>query len=293
MKKFIYPALLSNAATLGVQWIYNVKYLEDLSKKQSILFLVQNKQRFDEASPSYFAYPDTILGDLSVQGEILKWLYKALSLNKNFNQNDYKELLLSKFMPGGQYKGYVETYAKKLVALHLLDQLNVSVNQITLNDNQLVGFVPYIIAKELELSLDTAFRLASLFTQQTYYQSFYEMFDSILDHLKEKDLKDAIKSALNLGPIDYKTSLHQAIEMTDTNKFIDEYAGRACSVSDALPVIIHVLYHSHSFETALELNAKIGGASADRALLIGTILSQVYDIPNTWTKHIPLAIYNT
>ncbi|BCR36172.1 ADP-ribosylglycohydrolase family protein [Mariniplasma anaerobium] len=286
MKKYIYPALLANAATLGVHWIYNVQYLQNLSEKQSLLFLVQDEQVFKQAAPSFFAYPNTVLGDLSVQGEILKWLYDAKSSNNKFNQADYKTLLLSKFLPGGSYKGYVESYGKKLVAIDLLDQLKTDSSQITLNDDQLVGFIPYILAKELDLSLDDAWSLASLFTKQSFYLDYYRMFDSILENPEEENIKHAIEQSLILAPKDKLPTLEKAIQMSNTNDFIEEYAGRACSVDDAIPVIIHVLYHSTSFEDALNINAKIGGASADRSLLIGAILSQVYDIPTDWNEKV-------
>lgn len=286
MKKYIFPALLANAATLGVHWIYNVDYLENLSEKQSLLFLVQDKQRFTEASPSFYAYPDTEIGDLSVQGEILKWLYEAKSNNSNFDQSDYKTLLLNKFLPGGSYRGYVESYGKKLVAINLLEQLKLDHNHIILDDSQLVGFIPYIVSKELDLSLDDAWSLASLFTKQTFYLDYYRMFNSILENPEEKNIKHAIEQSVILAPNDKIPTLEKAIQMKDTNDFIEAYAGRACSVDDALPVIIHVLYHATSFEDALNLNAKIGGASADRALLIGAILAQVYDIPSDWDKKV-------
>ncbi len=291
MKKYIYPALLSNALCLGVHWIYDVKYLESLSKNESLLFLVQDKKRFDEATPSYYAYPNTKLGDLTVQGEILKWLYQALSSNLNFNQSDYKNLLLNKFLPGGAYKGYVETYAKKLVALNLLDQLNISDTHIVTNDNHLVGFMPYLLSKELNFSLDKAWSLAQLFTNHPFYLQYYKMFDFIFDHLDDLGLRTSLIKAQKLAPKEMHETLEKAISINDTNHFIDTYASRACSIEDAIPVIIHILYHTKDFESALELNAKIGGASSDRALLIGAILSQVYGIPKAWIKQIPPEFY--
>jgi hypothetical protein len=286
LKKYIFPALLANAATLGVHWIYNVDYLENLSEKQSLLFLVQDKQVFEHAAPSFFAYPNTVVGDLSVQGEILKWLYKAKSNNNDFDQSDYKTLLLNKFLPGGSYKGYVESYGKKLVIINLLEQLKLDHSHIILDDDQLIGFIPYIVSKELDLSLDDAWSLASLFTKKSFYLDYYRMFDSILENPEEKNTKHAIEQSLIFAPKDKLPTLEKAIQMKDTNDFIEAYAGRACSVADALPVIIHVLYHATSFEDALNLNAKIGGASADRALLIGAILAQVYDIPTDWYKKV-------
>lgn len=282
MTKYITPALIANAASLGVHWIYDVNYLLNLSEQQALLFLRQEKERYDKADPAYFAYPNTDVGDVSVQGEILKWLYKALFDNSNFSDDDYKLLLYKKFMPGGSYQGYVEIYAKKLVLINLLNQLKKDSTQILMNDNNLVGFMPYLVAKEFNLSNEKAWSLAQVLTNNTFYPSYYEMFDFILENLKNKGLKQAIGEAIILGPKAMQTSLEKAIDINDTNHFIENFAGRACSIEDAVPLIIHILYFSTSFEQAIELNAKMGGASSDRALLLGAILNQVYPLPEAW-----------
>jgi ADP-ribosylglycohydrolase len=70
--------------------------------------------------------------------------------------------------------------------------------------------------------------------------------------------------------------------MKDTPLFIKDYAGTACSIYHALPVIIHIMYHTQSFEEAIRKNTAIGGASSDRGMLLGALLSFYYDIPETF-----------
>ena len=43
MKNIIANALISNTATIGVHWIYDYKFLEKLSNKQSLLFMDPKK----------------------------------------------------------------------------------------------------------------------------------------------------------------------------------------------------------------------------------------------------------
>ncbi len=292
MKKYIYPALLSNAASLGVHWIYDYKFLEELSQKQSLLFLSQEKLLYDQANPSFYVYPNSNVGDLSLQGSIMKWLYHAQSHHSNFSKEDYKKLLVNKFIPGGSYRGYVETYAKKLIVSELSTQLNLANPNLSLNDDHLVGFIPYLVSKELDLSTNDAWSLAQLFTNHSFYLSYYKMFDAIINHLKVNSLKESIHKSIKHAPSEMHTTLEKAIEIKHTNTFIDTYAGRACSIKDAIPVIIHILYHTNSFEEALSLNAMIGGASSDRGLLIGAILGQVYELPISWVNKIPLSTFN-
>jgi hypothetical protein len=61
--------------------------------------------------------------------------------------------------------------------------------------------------------------------------------------------------------------------MDDTKVFIKEYAGIACQIPQSIPLIIHMLTRVKSFEEMLHWNTRIGGASSDRGLMLGAILS--------------------
>jgi len=100
MEKYILPGLIANAATLGIHWIYDHKFLEQLSAKDSLLFRVQKKDIYDQAKVSYFSYPQQKLGDVTVQGDILKWLYDAMKNDDNFTQLDYSKMLYKQFKAG-------------------------------------------------------------------------------------------------------------------------------------------------------------------------------------------------
>jgi hypothetical protein len=286
MKELIFSSLLSNASCLGVHWIYNHTFLENLSKEQSLLFMKQKQSLYDDAKPSYYVYPNHEIGEVSVQGEILKWLFESLKENHKFTKDDYETMLFNKFKPGGDYHGYVETYAKKMVLKKLSKELEINIDDIKISDTHLVGFMPYLATKALDLSIQKAWELAQLFTDNEHYLTYYLYFDVLFELLKEHELKDAIELALPYAPEVYKEKLKHAMSIKDTNTFIKLHAGRACSIDQAIPVIIHILYHTESFTDALELNAKIGGASADRGLIIGAILSEIYQIPDSWIKKV-------
>jgi hypothetical protein len=286
MNNLIFSSLLSNASCLGVHWIYNHTYLENLSNEKSLLFMKQNQCLYEAAKPSYYVYPNHEVGQLTVQGEILRWLYDSLKVNHSFSRNDYESLVMDKFRPGGSYHGYVETYAKKLIIKNLANELDMAIDEIKTDDTHLVGFMPYLATKALELPVQKAWELAQLFTDNEHYLTYYLYFDELFELLKNHTLKDAIKLALAYAPDIYKEKLKHAMSIKDTNTLIKLFAGRACSIDQAIPVIIHILYHARSFSDALELNAKIGGASADRGLIIGAILSEIYSIPDTWMKKV-------
>jgi hypothetical protein len=279
MKHYVTHALLGNAATLGIHWIYNAEFLADLAKKHSILFLKQDPQIYAAAKPSYYAYPLTNVGDVTSQGMFLFWLTKALKANPNLTQLEYKDLILNQIKPGGDYQGYVETYGHKLIINALNEKLELNLPAVPLDDDHLIGFVPYIAVKQLGLSTNKAWELAQLFTSKEEYPACYQMFDAIIDRLPKQSMKQAIEESIVFAPKRYAIQMKKAIELTDTKAFVKDYAGTACAINQSVPIVIHLLYHSQNLADAWLRNALISGAIAERAMLL-TMLMGIIDPPS-------------
>lgn len=290
MEKYIMPGLIANAATLGIHWIYDHRYIEKLSKNQSIFFRIQTKEVYDQANESFYSYPNHEVGAVTVQGEILKWLYKAMKVNPQLSKDDYAKILFEEFKPGGNYKGYVESYAKKQVINTLAKTLNIPIDDFPMMDDHLVSFMPYLVCKELNMPTYKAFELAQVYTHDEDYLTYFKMFDRLFDLMGNMPLKEAIEQVISYGPIKYHTALRKAIEMDDSNLFIDTYAGRACAIKYSIPLIIHVLYHTDSYENAVLYNAMLGGAISDRNTLIGAIYAQKSPVPKVWYDLVSLKI---
>jgi hypothetical protein len=279
MKHYVTHALLGNAATLGIHWIYNAEFLADLAKKQSILFLKQDPQVFADAQPSYYAYPNTNVGDVTSQGMFLFWLTQALKANPNLTQLEYKDLILNQIKPGGDYQGYVETYGHKLIINSLNEKMGLKLPVLPMDDDHLIGFIPYMAAKQLGLSTNKAWELAQLFTSKEEYPACYQMFDAIIDRLPKQSMKQAIEESIVFAPKRYAIQMKKAIELTDTKAFVKDYAGTACAINQSVPIVIHLLYHSQNLADAWLRNALISGAIAERAMLL-TMLMGIIDPPS-------------
>lgn len=286
MLKYLNGALVANAASMGFNWIYNIPYLEKLSQTETLVFQKIDPLKYKRAGKSYLAYPNAQIGDVSAQGEISKWLYSALLLDKDMNRESYRSLVYAQIKPGGLYEGYVESYGKKLVFNKIVDELNLSIDYQEYHDDQLIGFIPYLVCKELGLPLDLAWELAQGFTDIVDYKDFYQVFDQLFNDLDQMSMVDALKKVSKIVPKKYVEPIKHALEMKDTNKFIIEHSGTACHIHHAIPLIFHILAHTNSYEDAVKLNVKIGGASCDRAMLIGAIYAQISDIPKDWLQKI-------
>lgn len=279
MKKFILPALTANAATLGIHWIYNSQFLLEQSKTSSLLWRKQDAAFYASVSPSYFAYPHAEIGDVSSQGMILYWLYRALKQNPSFNQDDYEHLIVTAFAPGGTYVGYAETYIYKLVFNGILKKFNRDDAPFEKDDDHLVGFLPFLVTKELGLSIEKAFELTQLFSTKEDYVGLMHALDYVFDHIHDPNLVDVLLHASSLAPRRFQVTLKKAIEMDDTQAFIKTYAGTACSIQQSIPIVFHLLPRIVSFDDMLEKNALISGAISERGMLLGALAAQRFGLP--------------
>lgn len=286
MERYIIPALIANASTLGIHWIYDHTYIEQLHQKQSVLFLIQDKRHYENASPSYYSYPGHVLGDVTVQGRILTWLYQAMNTNNDLSQLEYSKLLYHQFKPGGTYTGYVESYAKQHVIRILARSLELYLPEMEIMDDHLVGFMPYLVCKELGLDTKKAWELTQVYSQDEDYYTYFKMFDRLFELLPNVGLHKAIEQVIASGPNKFQVPLHKALEIDDPNRFIRDYSGRACAIKYSIPLILHILYHTDSYQEAVEYNALLGGAISDRNMILGAIMAQTSKIPKQWREKV-------
>ncbi len=289
MQRLLKAALIGNISGLGVHWIYDRPFLETLSQHQSLIFRVQDKEIYENAKKSFYVYPNKPLGSVSTQGMFLYWLSNALTTNPNLTQTDYKNLLFNKIKPGGSYSGYIESYAKKMIIEELSKDLSLELPVLPKTDDHLVGFIPYIAYKAHQLDLTHALKLTQLFSNLNEYQDFFNVFDTLLSP-SGLNLIESLKKSIHQAPPHYKLALEQALITQDLDVFINEHSGIACQINQSIPLIFYILSHSNSFKDMLHLNAKLGGATADRGLILGMIGSIYYDIPDKFINMLDLSI---
>lgn len=278
MEQLLRNALIGNAAALGLNWVYDMPFLERLSKKQTIIFLTPDQTIYDQSKKSYFAYPNATFGDVSFQGMIAVWLYQTLKNNPQFSFDKYDDLLYENIKEGSSYNGYIEAYGKKLIEDRLEMVRNPTFFSRPFEDDQLVGFIPYLVCHQLGLTTTRALKFTHVFGTHPDYLLYFNMLDAFFKRIQKQSHQEAIKEIIEGLPRDKKETFEQAIKMTDTKKYIATYAGTACHIDHAVPVIFHVVYHSQSFEEGIIMNTRIGGASSDRGMLIGAMLGQVFDV---------------
>lgn len=286
MKQYIEGALIANAASLGYHLINDRVLLKELQEEGSLLFQTPDKAVFDRASKAFFRYPYAKVGDLSFQGEILHWLYEAVSKGKEISRTEYMEMIYQQIKPGGPYKGWVDSFGRKLIINFLLPTVGNPFPPISQTDKQLVGFVPYLVCKELNKPNDYAWYLAQAFTDDADYNQFFRAFDQLFIKLKTKSLRQSLEEVISITPYHIQEAIKKGLEYASADEYLANYAGTEAFLPEAVPLIFHILYHTSSFEEAINYNILLGGSSADRALMIGAIYAQIAPIPTAWRKKV-------
>jgi ADP-ribosylglycohydrolase len=77
-----------------------------------------------------------------------------------------------------------------------------------------------------------------------------------------------------------------ALTMEETRDFIKQYAGIACHIPQSVPLIFRILNQCESYQDMVGTNVRLGGASGERAMLLGAIFAQVSEIPENWVEKI-------
>jgi ADP-ribosylglycohydrolase len=110
------------------------------------------------------------------------------------------------------------------------------------------------------------------------------MFDYIFDNIAHLPRLELLKNALKFAPESYQEKLEKALSMENTRDFIKQYAGIACHIPQSVPLIFRILNQCSSYQDMVETNVKLGGASGERAMLLGAIFAQISEVPQEWTQ---------
>jgi len=282
MDNILKGALVANAASLGLTMIYNLPYLERLSKSEPLAFQPVDPAKYKRARKATFGYPGAEVGDLTFEGSLLRWLVQALEDNADFSGEAYRDLLYDKIRPGGAYKGFVPELGNRIVFNKLNETLETGNDPVQENDDTLLGFLPYLAAKSSGVSNENAWALTGTFTDDSHYVAFFKILDNLFEALESDDMKEAIEKQLEDVPTQFRFKFMQAMHTEDTKPFLQHFANTGPSIHHALPLAFHILYHTDSFEAAVEKNLTIGGASAERALLIGAIRGKKDGVSKEW-----------
>jgi len=282
-KAMLLGSFLGDAFVLGAHWIYNVRMIE---------------ARFGDYSAPQEPLPGSYhkgkhLGDYTHYGDQALLLHEYLRERRGaYTEEGWRETW-RRHMTG--YRGYMDRATKESLAAFDRGEprgsasdelggaarlapvlywgedpwasLEVAVSQSAVTHNS----APSLAATELFARVTLrCLEDAAVELRQALWDSLSAMKREGQDTaLLEASMKKAA-SAVGLSPADMAAAL-----------------GQSCHAEHAIPVIMAILLAEPDYRPAMQLNARIGGDSATRGMILGAILGArngMADLPESWLK---------
>ncbi len=274
-------ALVADAASLGLHWLYDQEQIARIETTGPLLFRAPDSAHY-EGRQGYFAHPGKRSGDLSQYGEALRVVVMSLSADGHYDVAAHQSQFLNVFGPCGEYSGYADRPTKALVA-KLLDAGDEVPAVTGMDDDQHPALTAVPALFSAGASLEQVYAAVSVVsTNDTAHAAAAALFLCLHGLDQGKSVEVALNDAAIATPGELGRLLSDALSMESyqplaaANQF-----GMPCHVTQGLPVAWHILKHSAQFEDAVLDNIRCGGDSCGRAMAIGAVAGFIYGVPAT------------
>ena len=268
-------ALVADAASLGVHWIYDPDRIAEIAERQGRAtgFTPIDPANY-EGVPSYFAHAARRDGMLSQYGECL-WLavQSMVAHGGSFDVATYTSAFAAHFGPGGSYQGYIDRPTRGA-----LENISAEQEVTGIDDDQLPALtrLPALVAAGSQ-DVFAAMQITNVNAVAAQYSA---VFSDLLTRVKTgENLPEALRAAAQGADPTIRPLLTDALETSEQSS--TDYAaktGRACHLPMAGPLMFHILAHSDSYREAVERNDLAGGDNAGRSLVIGAVMGAVHGV---------------
>ena len=270
---------MSDAAALGLHWLYDQEQIARVESTGSLLFR-QPDNNIYEGRKGYFAQGGRQAGDLSHYGESAR-LVGQLCTSGQYSADTHRQAFFAAFGPCGSFNGYADRPTKALIA-NMLANVDDIEDPSGVDDDQLPGLSPLPGVFAAGLSAQDAFSAVQVISTNSEVMESAGIVFSCLELLSGgMPLKTALEQSALSGTGNIHALLKQALEQKAYQPLeMAQRFGLACHVPQGMPVAWHLLYHAENFEMAVRDNIRCGGDSCGRSMIVGAIAGMSFDIPD-------------
>lgn len=277
-------ALVADAATMGLHWMYEQEQLQKIALTGDVLFRQPDASVY-EGRKAYFAHAARVSGQFSQYGECVNLVARCLESGASYDPIEHRNLFLDTFGPGGQYVGYADRPTKALVARILTEGDELAVVSGS-DDDQLpaLASVPALFAfqasnPQLLQWLETAVRVTS--DNEVAVAGARCVMECLQQLSTGASLPSALEAAAGEGGKTLEPLLREALAMASYEPLAcAEKFGMPCHLPQGLPVAWHLLAHANDFESAVRDNILCGGDNCGRSVAVGAIAGLVFGVPS-------------
>lgn len=278
----VFGALVADAATLGLHWIYDVERIAEVIKGNGgqTAFVPIDAANY-EGVPAYFAHGNRADGMLSQYGECLALAVESIIANDGaFVVAEYQKDFADYFDMGGAYLGYIDRPTRSAVENIRAGTLRPSGS----DDDQMPALtrLPAVIvalrdAPDINDSVSQAIEITNVNPVALEYGALYHTL--LASVLEGKSLKDALQDVAQSATGDAQRLLLDAVQTDeDDSVAYGAITERACHLPQGMPLAFHIMARSNSFTQAIETNIQAGGDSCGRAIIIGSVMGALHGV---------------
>jgi hypothetical protein len=272
-------ALVADSAALGLHWLYDPACIAKIEKVDGLVFLQPDAIHY-AGSKGYFAHEGKMPGDSSAYGEICLLMLTHLAKHGKFDHIQYQTEYRAYFGPGGKFVGYIDSPTRlTLRKLLPLEPGNFPAESGADDDQHpCLAPLPSLIATHtgtLEELMSRVEEVVRITNNNGVAVGAAQCAAAVLfGILQGSPVAQALADAVPLSGKTLQPLLEQALALPDFNSVAaSERFGRACHVTEGLPLIFHIAQHAPDYRKAIESNIRAGGDSCGRSIMLGAIVA--------------------
>lgn len=267
----IQAAFVADAYCLGSHWVYDEAQLKTLPIDWEGL-----------NTPQAMWHKGKCKGDCTHYGDHGKWLYEFILKNGHFDITMYGGFWLDNMQ---EYKGYIDGSSRE--TMEALKKNPHTDKGSSSHDLSIVGRIaPLLLVsnskeeflKQVESFVAFTHNSPVVLTAAAFFASvLYDVAEgkSIDKALRDTEVGSALKNAFDAG----MNSKGQETFSTIRN------FGPACGVEGGFEGVLHLLISYDDFKEAMIANAKAGGDTSARAMIVAMIMGAAgKSIPSSWKE---------
>lgn len=277
-------ALVADAATLGLHWLYDPARIAQIEARGGLVFLEPDAAHY-AGTQGYFAHGVKRAGELSGYGEVCLLMLQHLARQGDFDRTAYQTAYRAHFGPGGAYVGYIDSPTRQtLLRLLPLEPANFPAASGADDDQHpALAALPAIVLthrgsrEALRESVEAVVRITN--HNDVAVSAAQCMAQLLFDVRHGAVIAMALVDALPLAGPALRPLLEQALALPAFDSVAaGEQFGRACHVTLGVPLIFHILQHAPSYRAGIEANIRAGGDSCGRSVMLGATLGAMFGL---------------
>ena len=259
----ILASFVADTYSLGAHWIYD----EDTLKNLDIDWTILN-------SPNVEWHNGKNRGDFTHYGDQSLFLLEYIQENKSFDKIRYYNFWSNKM---SDYKGYIDGATK-----NALENINSSSNDLSICGR----ISPLLLTTDSkEEFIDNVKKLTEITHNTPLAIEVSSFFANLLwDTKNNQNLRENIQTLKKDYP-NLSKWIDTAISTKDNDsiKTLQDF-GVSCNIDGGFLGVIHLLHTDFDFKTIMIKNAKAGGDSSARAMIVAMLLGMDKDfkLPKDW-----------